>query len=409
VAAGSSVAVVERMRAVDVLVDPTGAACGVRVRQADGTVGEWLASAVVLASGGIGQVWPLSTNPAGATGDGIAMAHRAGALLRDMEYVQFHPTVLWIDPADRVPGDRGVLVSEAVRGEGAVLVDHRGRRVMEGMHPRGDLAPRDVVSATMQAHLARTGHDHLLLDARHLGEAGWRERFPSILAMLRERGIDPVSEPIPVRPGAHYLCGGVAADLDGRTSVPGLYAVGEVAATGVQGANRLASNSVTEALVAGDRVGALLASISGQHRPPARTYVDTAEPVRPVDPAGRDALRMIMDRGVEVSRTGTALAGALEALDGLEATTGRLDDEVLDMTSMHTVARLVATAALARTESRGCHRRADHPDAVEAWRHHLCLALGPDGAPVLSARPLAEDPDAFLAPRPFEELQEALA
>ncbi|SDB80083.1 L-aspartate oxidase [Raineyella antarctica] len=417
---GSSVEVVEQMRAVDVLTDPAGRARGVRVRQHDGTIGEWLAPAVVMASGGMGQVWPLTTNPAVATGDGLAMAYRAGAELRDLEFVQFHPTVLWIDPADRIPGDRGVLVSEAVRGEGAVIIDHAGTRVMADRHPLADLAPRDVVSATMQAHMAGTGEPHLFLDGRCFGETTWQERFPSILRMCRERGIDPVTEPIPVRPGAHYLCGGIAADLDGRTTVPGLYAVGEVAGTGVQGANRLASNSVTEALVAGDRVGALLAAAAtGRGGVPATDLAPGPDhrragsarpvPAGTVDPAHREELRTIMDRGVEVSRTAEALSSALEALAGLPGTDAPLDDEVLDMTNMHTVAVLVATAALARTESRGCHRRADHPAPAELWQRHLHLSLGPGTGPRVVSRPLGEDPDSTLAARPYVQPQEALA
>ena len=407
---GSSVEVVEQMRAVDVLVDRSGRAYGVRVRQSDGTIGEWLAPAVVLASGGIGQIWPLTTNPTVATGDGVAMAYRAGAMLRDLEFVQFHPTVLWIDPVERVLGDRGVLVSEAVRGEGAVLIDHRGERVMAGVHPLADLAPRDVVSAAMQAHMTRTGRTHLYLDARHFGERTWAERFPSILAMCRERGIDPVDRPIPVRPGAHYLCGGVAADLDGRTSMPGLYAVGEVAATGVQGANRLASNSVTEALVAGDRVGALLAAAAlTAPSPSAPAHTAPPLPVTLIDPAGREELRTIMDQGVEVARTAEALTFALRRLDALSSTPAPLDDAVLDMTNMHTVATLVATAALARNESRGCHRRADHPAPAQLWQRHVCLSLGPDGEPALATRPLGEDPDNSFAARPSTPLQEALA
>lgn len=411
---GSSVEVMEHLRALDVLTDPAGRARGVRVRQDDGTIGDWLAAAVVLASGGIGQVWPLTTNPTVATGDGIAMAYRGGAVLRDMEFAQFHPTVLWIDPARRVPGDRGVLVSEAVRGEGAVIIDHEGRRVMAGLHPLADLAPRDVVSAAMQAQMTRTGEEHLFLDARDFGEQTWAERFPSILQLCRERGIDPVTEPIPVRPGAHYLCGGVAADLDGRTSVPGLYAVGEVAATGVQGANRLASNSLTEGLVAGDRVGALLAAAwrTGTLTAPAPRTTTERRPGHPavaalLDPAHRDRLRAIMDRGVEVSRTEDALAGALAALADLPALAGvALDDDIVDMTNLHTVATLVATAAMLRTESRGCHRRADHPQPAEDWQHHLCLTLGPDGSPAATVQPLG----ASTAPgHPTTHLQEALA
>ncbi|NLT28851.1 MAG: FAD-binding protein, partial [Propionibacterium sp.] len=233
----------EDVRALDVLTDPSGAAYGVRVLDDDGRVADLYASAVVLATGGIGQLWRGTSNPAVATGDGIAMAWRAGAVLRDMEFVQFHPTVL------AVPGERGVLISEAVRGEGAVLIDHAGQPVMAGVHPLADLAPRDVVSATMHAHLQRTGEPHLFLDGTGLGAEVWRSHFPTIRQMCREHGIDPVTDPIPVQPGAHYLCGGVAADLTGRTSVPGLYAVGEVAGTGLHGANRLASNSVPEALV----------------------------------------------------------------------------------------------------------------------------------------------------------------
>lgn len=409
VSAGSTVRVVEQMRAVDVLLDHAGHTAGVRVRQADGTIGEWLAPAVVLATGGIGQAWPLTTNPEVATGDGLAMAYRAGAMVRDVEFVQFHPTVLWIDPADRVPGDRGVLVSEAVRGEGAVLVDERGERVMAGVHPAADLAPRDVVSAAMQAHLARTGATHLYLDARHFGESTWRERFPSILAMLRQRGIDPVARPIPVRPGAHYLCGGIAADLDGRTSVPGLYAVGEVAATGVQGANRLASNSVTEALVAGDRVGRLLAGSAAALRSSTAPVPAPAQPAPLLDPAGRGRLRSLMDHGVEVSRTTAALAGARDGLDSLPTTKGPLDEASLDLTNLHTVARLVATAAAARTESRGCHRRADHPEPQALWQRHVCLVQGTDGTPVVTTRPLGEHPDQYLAAPPTVTLQEAFA
>ncbi|MEA5154801.1 L-aspartate oxidase [Raineyella sp.] len=448
---GSSVEVLEHLRALDILTDPAGRTRGVRVRQDDGTIGDWLAAAVVLASGGIGQVWPLTTNPPVATGDGIAMAYRAGAVVRDMEFTQFHPTVLWIDPAHRVPGDRGVLVSEAVRGEGAVIVDHAGRRVMAGLHPLADLAPRDVVSAAMQAHMTRTGEEHLFLDARDFGERTWVQRFPSILQLCRDRGVDPVTEPIPVRPGAHYLCGGIAADLDGRTSVPGLYAVGEVAATGVQGANRLASNSLTEGLVAGDRVGALLAAAwrTGTLTAPApRTTGPERRSAHPgtatlLDPAHRDRLRAIMDRGVEVSRTGAALAGALAALAdlpslgtdvgtgtgpstgasgaGADASEGthadarpaapsdvRLDDDIVDMTNLHTVATLVATAAMLRTESRGCHRRADHPQPAEDWQHHLCLALGPDGSPAVTVQPLGSGTTSGHPARTIH-LQEALA
>lgn len=370
-AASGSVDVVERMRAVDVLLDASGAACGISVRQDDGTVGEFLADAVVLAPGGVGQLWGFTTNPGVATGDGLAMAYRAGAALRDVEFVQFHPTLLAVPRG--ASDDRDVLVSEAVRGEGAFLVDHAGRRVLAGVHPLADLAPRDVVSAAMAAHMARTGEPHLFLDARHFGAGVWAEKFPTILGLCRARGVDPVTELIPVHPGAHYLCGGVAADLDGRTTVPGLYAVGEVAATGVQGANRLASNSVTEALVAGDRVGALLARTS-QTRTPRRPVTRPA--ATPIDPAGLASLRATMDARVAVLRTESGLARALDDLRVLRSLSSSkgLDDATLDMTNLLTVAELITTAALTRTESRGCHRRADHPDTDPAWVRHIVHA-----------------------------------
>lgn len=402
--AGSSVEVTEGMRAVDVLLDRRGSACGVRVRQEDGAMGEILAPAVVLATGGVGQLWPLTTNPSVATGDGLAMAYRAGAALRDVEFVQFHPTLLWTDPAVRIPGKRSALVSEAVRGEGAVLVDHAGERVMAGVHTLADLAPRDVVSAAMAAHMLRTGESHLFLDARHFGSAAWAATFPTILTMCREAGVDPVTERIPVHPGAHYLCGGVRADLAGRTTVPGLYAVGEVAATGVQGANRLASNSVTEGLVAGDRVGALLAARLGGATPPPLPQV--ARPAaRLADPAARDRLRRLMGAGVGVVRTAEGLTSALDGLAALPDTTAVLDDAVLDMTNLRTVGQLIASAALTRTESRGAHRRADHPEAVAAWRRHVSLTIGPDAAPAVSSHPMG----VAGASSPTLELLEAIA
>ena len=365
--ARDGVRVNEHTRLVDVLTDGSGAACGVRVLDPDGDVGEILARAVVLATGGAGQVWSLTTNPSVATGDGIAAALRAGAEVRDIEFTQFHPTLLWIDPADRRPGDRGVLISEAVRGEGAFLRDAAGRRVMRGVHPQEDLAPRDVVSAAMHAHLQRHGLDHLLLDATGFGAEVWEQHFPSILRLCRERGVDPVTEPIPVRPGAHYLCGGIAADLDGRTSVPGLYAVGESASTGLHGANRLASNSLTEALVSWARCGRLLAADGGATgHPVARRWAPL------VDAAALAGVREAMDAWVGVSRDADGLTRAASALEAV-ATTGRLTPANLDATSVHTVATAVTVAAETRTESRGCHRRSDHPEPDAGWLGRLTL------------------------------------
>ncbi len=379
--AGSRTRVLERTRLVDVLTDADGRACGVRLLDADGEVSELLAGAVILATGGVGQLWPVTSNPPGATGDGVAAALRAGAEVRDLEFIQFHPTVL----ADGAAEERGVLISEAVRGEGALLVDDAGRRIMDGVHPLGELAPRDVVSAAIIAHLERTGAPHVWLDATFFGRDRWAHHFPGILALCRGRGVDPVTELIPVHPAAHYSCGGVAADLHGRTSVPGLFAVGEVAATGVQGANRLASNSLTEALVAGDRVGALLAAGAGRvaGEPTPRAVLNA------VDPSAVPGIRAWMQREAFVSRSAEGLGALRAALDAVPRVAGPVDDATLTAANLHTVATVIAAAAAERTESRGCHRRTDHPDTSPGWVRRLSVRLDAGGSPTLSSAPVS--------------------
>ncbi|HEY3883079.1 MAG TPA: FAD-binding protein [Trebonia sp.] len=292
--AGSGIEILDRTIALELLpddTDRTGVGAGARVAggtaaanagQANGTLAGVPASApgvrglaaafigadggltpglirartVVIAAGGLGQAFGTTSNPAGATGDGIAIAARAGVVIRDLEFVQFHPTVLWL------PGASGQcpLITEALRGAGAVLRELDGTPLMAGHDPRGDLAPRDVVAARMAEVIAAGEAGHVWLDATALGADLLENGFPTVTAACRKHGIDPVTEPIPVAPGAHYSCGGILADLDGRTSLPGLYAAGEAASTGVQGANRLASNSVTEAVIAGRRTGAALAA-----------------------------------------------------------------------------------------------------------------------------------------------------
>lgn len=382
--------------AVDVVGSPDGAVRGLRVLDGDGAVGELTADAVVLATGGVGQAWSTTTNPATATGDGLGIALRAGAVIRDPEFVQFHPTVLVVPPAHRLPGDRGVLISEAVRGEGARLVDGRGKLIMDGRHPMADLAPRDVVASAIHAELSESGDDHLYLDGTALGALTWQQHFPSILHLCRERGVDPITEPIPIRPAEHYFCGGVLATLDGITTVPGLYAVGEVASTGVQGANRLASNSLTEAFIAGDRLGRLLAVRDAESEAritlvsaALRHGAGLAEAGHPsssddrapavVGAGRRGRLVEAVTRGAGVLRDESGLTGLLTELAATPCSerAGTVAD--VETTNLQAVGALVGTAARLRTESRGCHRRSDHDRPVPAWQRHSCLTLQPDG------------------------------
>ena len=381
--AAAGATTVEHAFLLDLLRAADGSVAGVLVALLDAagrcrSVGVVHARAVVLATGGYGQVFASTTNPSAVTGDGVAAALRAGATLADVEFVQFHPTVF--AGAGDGPGDgRRLLVSEAVRGEGAVLVDATGAPVMAGVHPLADLAPRDVVSARMAQVMAAQGVDHLYLDARPLGEPTLLRRFPTIVAGCREAGVDPVREPVPVRPAAHYSCGGVRADLTGRTDLPGLFAIGETACTGVHGANRLASNSLLEGLVAGGRLAGHLRAGLPTARRPEVPRTDRAGVG--VDPAARAPLTRAMDADAGVLRDPARLAGL----------TARLDDVAPDRpgavatragweaTNLHTLAAALVTAATTREESRGCHRRTDVEVPRETWRRHLTATL--DAAP----------------------------
>jgi len=355
----SPVQILTRCVALDALTGDEGAVGGVLagICGDDGILRAGLvtARAVVLATGGFGQAYATTTSPAGLTGDGLALAARAGAELRGLEFVQFHPTVLW------QPSARGQcpLITEALRGAGAVLVDAAGRPVMAGRHPLGDLAPRDVVAAAMTEQMGPG--DHLWLDATALGRAALERGFPTVTAACRARGIDPAAEPIPVAPGAHYACGGIRAGLDGRTSVPGLYAVGEAASTGVHGANRLASNSLTEALITGRRAGDLL----GRDLPGPATRLRPPPPGPGADPAARPALAAAMSRHAGVLRDRAGLEGLRKTLGQAgPASPGPLDLVTVEATNLHTVSLLITAAALARAESRGCHRWRDRPPAA---------------------------------------------
>ncbi|MEE2035215.1 L-aspartate oxidase [Rhodococcus chondri] len=334
--------------------------------------------AVLLATGGLGQLYACSTNPSGATADGIALALHAGATVADLEFVQFHPTVLFASGSV----GRRPLISEAVRGEGATLRDSRGESITEGVHPLGDLAPRDVVSRAIAERLALLGEDHVYLDARRI--ENFAERFPTITASCVEAGLDPAADLLPVAPAAHYACGGVVTDVHGRTAVPGLYAAGEVARTGLHGANRLASNSLLEGLVVGERAGIAAATERGALRVEA---LDAAVPVRPR--LGRATVQQVMTRHALVVRDADGLAAADAALSVADmqlcATETDIEDAALTVT-----ARALVTAAQRRTESRGCHTRRDVPESDPAQASSITLGLDGDGVlSVLPPHPLA--------------------
>lgn len=369
VQATPSITVLEGLSARRLLMD-VGQVCGVLAQRRGESV-VLRASRVVLATGGVGGLFRHTTNPSGAYGAGIAMAALTGAALRGMEFVQFHPTALWLGPGAR---GQQPLVSEAMRGEGAVLVDARGERVMVGAHPLEDLAPRDVVAKQMARVMAAQETDHLFLDARGLGETLLLQRFPTIVARCRAAGVDPVTRPIPVSPAAHYASGGVVTDLRGRTAVPGLWACGEVACTGVHGANRLASNSLLEGLVFAARIGADLA---GGLPPPVTPAADDRTPGL-VAATAREDLQAAMTAGAGVLRSAASLDAAAKALASLPV--GAVPGpQAWETTDLHTVASALVAAARLREETRGAHWREDFPVAVEAWRVHLVSTLGDDG------------------------------
>jgi len=329
------------------------------VRLLDGTILE--ADAVVLATGGVGQLYPYTTNPTVATGDGLALALRAGALLADVEFMQFHPTSLAIGG--------NALISEAVRGEGAVLRGADGRRFMLDVHPDAELAPRDVVARAIAAQMRADGGAAALLDATSLGREQLAQRFPGIDAMVRSRGLDWSREPVPVTPAAHYLMGGVVTDDDGRTTVPGLFAVGEVACTGLHGANRLASNSLLEGAVLGRR------AIEALDLPwPDGSRLEHGEPIVLTEPAadssvaGRHEVQQIMWRHVGLERDGAGLTSAVTRLDQL-IMPPPTDVKSAEDSQLLLVARAVAAAALHRIESRGAHWRVDAPETEPLGRH----------------------------------------
>ena len=373
--------VIEHALVVDVLTDARGAACGVTLHvigegQRDG-IGAALGRAVVLATGGLGQVYASTTNPPVATGDGIAAALRAGADVADLEFVQFHPTVLWLG---RSAKGQQPLISEAVRGEGAVLRDAEGRRFMVDRHPLAELAPRDVVAKGAITAMAETGAEHVWLDARHLGAEFMEQRFPTIVARCRQAGFDPATQLVPVAPAQHYASGGVRTDLHGRTSVPGLYACGEVSHTGVHGANRLASNSLLEGLVFGHRIAEQLADVL----PPATDPVERAGQPALLAPDARLFVQGAMTAGAGVVRSASSLATTADALDRLETerVSAEPSTEAWETTNLHAVARALVRHATLREESRGGHWREDFSERGDEHRRGHLISPPREGGPL---------------------------
>lgn len=358
--AAPDIEVIQHALAVDLLLAEDGGVAGLTLHVMGegqrGGVGAVHCRAVVLASGGFGQVFSQTTNPSVSTGDGMALALRGGATLRDLEFVQFHPTVMYLGPDSR---GQQPLISEAVRGEGAFLVDDEGTRFMQGVHELADLAPRDVVAKAIMKRMLETGRPHMWLDARHLGAAFWEKRFPTILATARSHGVDPVTQLIPVAPACHYVSGGVRTDLDGRSDVPGLYASGEVACSGVHGANRLASNSLLDGLVFSRRIANVL---PGELR-------DWAEPAADSRPAGlvagsaRKQLQETMTSRAGVLRSSGGLGEAARLLDKLAGDAAEvIDQEAWETTNLLTIASALTGAAALREETRGSHWREDFPE-----------------------------------------------
>ena len=384
-----SVRVSERSFVIDLLTDDSSSPrCVGAIALVNGALQIIWAKRTIVASGGAGQLYRESTNPPIATADGHAMAYRAGARMQDMEMVQFHPTTLY------VAGSSRALITEAVRGEGAYLIDRNGHRFVFDYHKDGELAPRDVVSRAIVEQIRKTHFTHVFLDARHLAKAEFRERFPQLAKLVDDFEIDPSKDLIPIHPAAHYMIGGIDADAMGRTSLEGLYAVGEAGCSGLHGANRLGSNSLLEGLAFGARAGADAArgakddgtkfplAIEAHVAPSTKTELDVADV--------QSSLRSVMWRNVGIERSGERLnetreiiafwsryvmdktfdpakLGAASAIAGWE------------LQNMLAVCHLITTAALTRTESRGAHFRLDYPDRDDTnWRLHLLWQRGSD-------------------------------
>jgi L-aspartate oxidase len=348
----------EHALVLDLLKGKNNRVCGVTLHVMgqgliDG-VGAALGRAVVIATGGLSAVFEQTTNPLVATGDGVALALRAGASVADLEFVQFHPTVLWVGEKSR--GSQP-LISEAVRGEGAVLLNENLKPFMSSIHPMKDLAPRDVVAHAVVEEIRNSNLGHVWLDGRKLGKEVWKKRFPNILASLRKYSIDPINDLIPVVPAAHYSMGGVQTDMSGKTNVPGLFVVGEAANTGVHGANRLASNSLLEGLVVANRLGNHFNDLPIQMDP-----VEKSVQGELISGNLRKKINRVTTQGAGAIRDETGLLTTLKDLEDLSSQ--KIQDgstQAWEATNLLTVSAFIASAALMREESRGAHWRQDFP------------------------------------------------
>ncbi len=375
---------------VDILTDDDGACRGALVLMREQLRALW-AGAVVLCAGGYAQIYRESTNVPGATGDGVACARRAGAIVQDMEFVQFHPTTLYLAGVPRM------LITEAVRGAGAYVVDDHGERFLTRAHEQAELAPRDVISRAIVRHLEREDVDGVYLDLSHLDAPSMAARFPGVVASCAAHGLDVAKDRIPIRPAAHYSIGGVRTDRHGHTSVPRLLAAGEVAATGLHGANRLASNSLLEGLVMGRSAGEQAAEVAKAARIRPRRLrglgTGAARGSMDVDDL-RTSLKAVLWREAGILRQGAWLAGALGAVQGWEGFAHRVGSGTpprLSLINMLSVARLATRSALLREESRGTHFRLDFPERDdEEWRVRLVYHPG-ESDPRREAHPAAAE------------------
>ena len=377
----SNIRLFQQLFTVDLIVRD-GRCIGVWVMDsASGEIRPMLGRGVMLATGGCGRIYKATSNPPFATGDGVAIAARAGARIQDMEFVQFHPTTL------NLPGAPNFLLTEAIRGEGGVLRNRDGERFMERYHPSAELAPRDVVARSIMAEVRRQQDERIVLDLSGLDAEFVEKRFPMIHRTLETYGMDLACDPVPILPAAHYCMGGVRTDRWARTSLPGLFAAGEVACTGVHGANRLASNSLLEGLVFGGRCGEAMIEADAE-------MPDAAPPIPDLAPCPRNAdwieqkrvvLTDLMWRRVGIERCGSTLSDALTTLRELRVATDAIcsSRDWLQLRNMALTGELIAAFALIREESRGAHFRTDFPNTDDKdWRRHLVYTLEELGSAV---------------------------